>query len=73
MENTTKFKICVLIALLMYLNILVWFLYLSFSKATKTTKETIVRVKSRMSQEQKEKLVELTKENSHLTYIFNHE
>jgi hypothetical protein len=73
MKDTTKFKICAVIALLVWGNIFVWFLYLSLREPMKTINKRIVEVKSKLTQEQKENLVGLTKENSHLTYIFNYE
>lgn len=73
MKDTTKFKICVLIALLVWANVFVWFLYLSLREPTKSTLKRIVKVKTKLTQEKIEDLVKLTPENSHLTYIFNYE
>ena len=71
MKDTTKFKICVVIALLVWGNIFVWFLYLSLREPTKTINKRIVQVKKKLSQEQKEDLVKMTKKNSHLNWINN--
>ena len=73
MKDTTKFKICVLIALLVWGNIFIYFLYLSSSERTKTTNKEIIYYKSKLTQQQMEDLVKLTPENSHLNYIFNYE
>ncbi len=62
-----------LIMCLVFCNVFIFIIYLTLSERTKTTNKAIVKIKSKLTQEQTEDLVKLTPENSHLTYIFNHE
>ncbi len=62
-----------LIMCLVFCNVFIFIIYLTLSERTKTTNKAIVKIKSKLSQEQTEDLVKLIPENSHLTYIFNYE
>ena len=66
-------KILYLMLVLLWANVFVFIIYLTLSERTKTINKRIVKIKSKLTQEQTEDLVKLTPENSHLTYIFNHE
>lgn len=66
-------KILYLMLVLLWANVFVFIIYLTLSERTKTINKEILKVKRKLTQEQTEDLVKLTPENSHLTYIFNHE
>lgn len=66
-------KILYLMLVLLWTNVFVFIIYLTLSERTKTINKEILKVKRKLTQEQTEDLVKLTPENSHLTYIFNHE
>ena len=66
-------KILYLMLVLLWANVFVFIIYLTLSERTKTINKDILKVKRKLTQEQTEDLVKLTPENSHLTYIFNHE
>jgi hypothetical protein len=69
MKDTTKFKICVVIALLVWSNTFVCILYLNATKRTKTINKRITEVKSKLTQEQLESLVELTDSTKNFNYV----
>lgn len=66
-------KILYLMLVLLWANVFVFIIYLTLSERTKTINKEILKVKRKLTQEQTEDLVKLIPENSHLTYIFNHE
>lgn len=72
MRKTTKFKILMLMMCLVFGNLFIWIVYFSVPNRTKTTNKEIIYYKSKLTRKQKEDLVELTKENSHLNYINNY-
>lgn len=64
-------KILYLMLVLLWANVFVFIIYLTLSERTKTINKEILKVKSKLTQEQTEDLVKLTKKNSHLNYINN--
>lgn len=66
-------KILYLMLVLLWANVFVFIIYLTLSERTKTINKEIVKIKRKLTQEQTEDLVKLIPENSHSTYIFNHE
>lgn len=66
-------KILYLMLVLLWANVFVFIIYLTLSERTKTINKAILKVKSKLTQQQMEDLVKLTPENSHLNYIFNYE